>query len=72
MTVLRELWNAFERCVSLGRIAKRMGRCKGNLEGVIVVRRCGSPQGDVKDIKKMLVGGQVRWLWGELRGVGEV
>ena len=30
-----------------------MGRCKGSWEGVIVVRRCGSLQGGVKDTEKV-------------------
>ena len=29
-----------------------MGGCKGVWEGVITFRRCDSPQGSVKDVKK--------------------
>ena len=36
-----------------------MERFKGNWGSVIVVRKCDSPQGGVKDIQKMLVARQV-------------
>ena len=30
-----------------------MGGCKGVLEGVITFRRCDTPQGGVKDVRKV-------------------